>query len=199
MDTSDLDPDPVAQLRAWLDEAEAAGMHEPTAMVVATASTAGQPSARYVLLRGLDDRGLAFYTNYDSAKAREIDANEQVAAVLGWTAMYRQVRVTGTIARVSDADSDAYFATRARGSQIGAWASPQSQEIASRSELERLVASYDERFSDLSVPVPRPPHWGGLRIVPAQYEFWQGQRDRLHDRIRYTADGDGWTQARLAP
>lgn len=197
MEPLDLDPDPIAQLSAWLDEAVAAEMHEPNAMVLATSDSDGKPTARFVLLRGLDERGLAFYTNYTSPKASALDANPRAAAVFGWGPMYRQVRVTGTVERVSDADSDAYFATRPRGAQIGAWASPQSQELPARADLEALVADYEARYAD--GPVPRPPHWGGFRIVPDDFEFWQGQRDRLHDRVRYTRDGDGWTRSRLAP
>jgi pyridoxamine 5'-phosphate oxidase len=197
MDAGDLDPDPIAQLRRWLDDAKAAGVSEPAAMVLATAAPDAEPSARYVLLRGLDERGLAFFTNYESPKARDLEANPRAAAVLGWDALHRQVRATGPVERVSDAESDAYFAGRPLDSRIGAWASPQSRVIGSRAELERLVAEARARFP--GEDVPRPPHWGGYRLVPETIEFWAGGTGRLHDRLRYRRTPEGWAIDRLAP
>ena len=197
MDPGDLDPDPIVQFRRWLADAEAAGVAEPGAMVLATASLDGSPSARYVLLRGLDERGFTFFTNYRSAKAGDLDANPRAALVFGWDPLHRQVRVTGPVERVEASESDAYFASRARGSRIGAWASPQSGVLADRAQLEALVAAADARF--LSEEIPRPPHWGGYRVRPEVVEFWQGRQDRLHDRLRYHRAGDGWTIDRLAP
>jgi pyridoxamine 5'-phosphate oxidase len=188
--------DPIAQLQQWLDEAVEAGLPEPTAMTLATASPDGVPSARMVLLRGLDERGLAFFTNRRSAKGRELAANPRAAAVLHWQPLGHQVRVTGPVEVVSDEESDAYFAGRARGGQLSAWASPQSEEIASRQSLEDAVVELDARFPDT---VPRPPHWGGFRIVPETVEFWTQRENRLHDRVRYTRDGAAWRSAVLAP
>jgi pyridoxamine 5'-phosphate oxidase len=188
--------DPIAQLQQWLDEAIEAGLPEPTAMTLATASPDGVPAARMVLLRGLDDRGLAFFTNRQSAKGRQLAANPRAAAVLHWQPLGHQVRVTGPVELVSDEESDAYFASRARGGQLSAWASPQSEEIASRQSLEDAVVELDARFPDT---VPRPPHWGGFRIVPETVEFWTQRENRLHDRVRYTRDGAAWRSVVLAP
>ena len=164
IDLENLDPDPIAQFRRWLNDAEAAELAEPNAMAVSTVGPDGAPSSRYVLLRGLDERGFVFYTNHESEKAREIAGNEQVALLFGWLALQRQVRVTGAAVRFDDAEADDYFAGRPRGSQIGAWASPQSAPLADRAELERLVAAVEQRFD--GVAVPRPPHWGGYRVSP---------------------------------
>jgi pyridoxamine 5'-phosphate oxidase len=188
--------DPIAQLQQWLDEAIAAGLPEPTAMTVATASPDGVPSARMVLLRGLDERGLAFFTNRQSAKGRELAANPRAAAVLHWQPLGHQVRVTGPVEQVSDEESDAYFAGRPRGSQLAAWASSQSEEIDSRQVLEDEVAVLETRYPEV---VPRPPHWGGFRIIPETVEFWTHRENRLHDRVRYTRDGAAWRSAVLAP
>jgi pyridoxamine 5'-phosphate oxidase len=197
VEPGDLDPDPIVQFRRWLADAEAAGVAEPGAMVLATATPGGSPSARYVLLRGLDERGFAFFTNYQSAKAGDLEANPRAALVFGWDALHRQVRVTGPVERVEGSESDAYFASRARGSRIGAWASPQSGVLADRAQLEELVAAADARFP--GDEIPRPEHWGGYRVRPEVVELWQGRQDRLHDRLRYRRSGDRWAIDRLAP
>jgi pyridoxamine 5'-phosphate oxidase len=197
IDLENLDADPIAQFGRWLQEAEAAELAEPNAMAVSTVGADGAPSSRYVLLRGLDERGFAFYTNHESEKAHEIAANAHVALLFGWLALQRQVRVTGTAVRFDDAEADDYFASRPRGSQVGAWASPQSALLADRSELEHLVAGIEQRFD--GVPVPRPPFWGGYRVAPLTIEFWQGRRSRLHDRLRYQRSDGSWRLERLAP
>ena len=197
MEPSDLDPDPVRQLATWLDDAAAAGVVEPNAMVLATATPDGRPSARTVLLKGVDE-GLVFFTNYTSRKARELAANPVAAAVLVWPALGRQVGATGPVARISRAESEAYFASRPRGSRLSAWASPQSEVVADRAELDRRMARAAERFVDREVPLP--PWWGGYRLSPASVELWQRQDDRLHDRLRYTRlPAGGWAVARLGP
>jgi pyridoxamine 5'-phosphate oxidase len=190
--------EPLAQFERWFEDARRAGIHEPNAMTLATVGADGEPSARVVLLKGLDARGLAFFTNLESRKARQIAANGRAAAVFWWGPLARQVRFEGSVETVADAEADAYFASRPRGSQIGAWASPQSQVIAERATLDAAARRYDERFA--AGAVPRPPFWGGLRLVPERVEFWQGQTDRLHDRLRYRRGADGsWRLERLAP
>jgi len=195
---ADLAPTWVAQLRAWIAEAQAAGLLEINAMVLATASADGAPSARTVLLKGLDDRGLVLFTNLRSRKGREALANPRASLVLPWVDLGRQVVVCGTIAPVDDAESDAYFASRPRGAQLGAVASPQSEVVASRAALEEAWARAAAEHPD-GTPVARPAHWGGLRVAPETVEFWQGRGDRLHDRLRYRREGERWRIERLAP
>ena len=197
LDDPDLAPDPVAMFRHWMHDAVVAGLHEPNAMVVATVSPGGRPSSRMVLLKGLDERGFVFYTNFDSRKGRDLEATSAISLLFPWHDLQRQVRVEGTASRVPEAESRAYFSSRPRASQLGAWASPQSDEVASRAELQ---AAYDEaelRFAGQDVPLP--PNWGGFRVRPDLVEFWQGRRGRMHDRLVYRRDGDAWTTARLAP
>jgi len=193
---ADLDADPAIQLRAWLESALAAGAREPNAMVLATADANGVPSARVVLLRGLDDSGLTWYTNRESRKGRELTVNPRAAVVFHWEATQRQVRVTGTVATVPESEAAAYFAGRPRKSQLSAWASPQSQTLAHRAELEAATQRIEARFPEA---VPLPPFWGGYRLTPAMFEFWQGRRDRMHDRFRYQREGGRWHIERLAP
>ena len=188
--------DPYDQLSRWLDEAVAAAVPEPNAMALATADASGCPGARIVLLKAFDARGLVFHTNYDSRKGRELAANPRVALLFFWPELERQVRVEGVATRVSAGESDAYFTLRPRGSQLAAWASPQSAPIADRGALEREFAAAEARFP---VEVPRPPNWGGVRVVAERFEFWQGRASRLHDRLAWSRAGSGWTIARLAP
>jgi pyridoxamine 5'-phosphate oxidase len=194
----ELDPDPLAQFRIWLAEAEATGMRAPEAMALATATPDGAPSVRMVLLKEAGPRGFAFYTNLESRKGGELAANPNAALLFHWDPLGRQVRVEGPVERLPESESAAYFATRPRGSRLAAWASPQSRELAGRDELERAVAAAAARFEGADVPLP--PHWGGYVLVPERYEFWQHREDRLHDRIRYAPDGaGGWDLTRLAP
>ncbi len=194
---SDLDPDPVAQCQAWLDLAVEVGVHQPDAAVLATATPDGRPSARYVLVRGIDERGVAFYTDYDSAKARDLDANPWGALDLGWVVIGRQIRIEGAVVRVGDDESDAYWVNRPRPSQIAARASTQSRPVVDRAELEAAARAEEERWVDAAVP--RPADWGGFRVVPDRWEFWQGRPDRLHDRFAYEPGPSGWSITRLAP
>jgi pyridoxamine 5'-phosphate oxidase len=190
--------DPVRQLAAWLEDAAAAGVTEPNAMTLATASADGVPSARMVLLKGVDDRGLVFYTNYGSRKGDELAANPRAALVLYWAPLERQVRVEGRVEKVPREESAAYFASRPRGSRLGALASPQSDVVAGRSVLEERLAELDAAHPGDDVPLPA--NWGGYLVVPELVELWQGRPNRLHDRLRYRADGQGgWIRERLAP
>jgi pyridoxamine 5'-phosphate oxidase len=199
LDEADLAPTWLEQLRHWLTDAVAAQLLEPNAMVLATATPDGAPSARTVLLKGLDEDGLTFFTNRDSRKGRELDANPRAALVLPWYELQRQVLVTGEVSPVADEESDAYFASRPHGSRISAAVSPQSAVIGSRGELERAAEELAARFPEGS-EVPRPPRWGGLRVAPETVEFWQGRSDRLHDRLRYRREPSGaWVVERLAP
>lgn len=197
MDVLDLDPDPLRQFLRWFEEARASGMPVPEGMALATATPAGRPSARTVLLKAADESGFGFHTNYESRKGSELAANPQAALLFWWQPLGRQVRVEGDVERVPTSDSEAYFRTRPLGSRLAAWASPQSRPLADRAELDRLQAETAARFPGEDVPLP--PHWGGFRLLPDAYEFWQHGDDRLHDRIRYERAADGWSRVRLAP
>jgi pyridoxamine 5'-phosphate oxidase len=197
LDESHSASDPVQQFEHWLQEALTAELPEPTAMTLATVGTGGRPSTRVVLLKGCDARGLVFYTNYQSRKGRELTANPQAALQFHWVELERVVRIEGRVGTTSAEESDAYYRTRPLDSRIGAWASPQSQVIASRTVLVTEAARIGTRYL---LDPPRPPHWGGYRLVPDTFEFWQGRRSRLHDRLRYTLQADGsWLRQRLAP
>ena len=199
LDVADLAADPLEQWHRWYDDAVREGLTEPNAMTVATVRPDGTPDARIVLVRGADARGFTFFTNYASAKGEQLAAHPSAAAVFGWLQLHRQVRIRGPVERVDDAESDAYFASRPRGSQVGAWASEQSAVIPHRAWLEARVAEVEERHA--GGEVPRPPHWGGYRLVPTELEFWQGRPSRLHDRLRYrrsVVDGS-WVVERLSP
>jgi pyridoxamine 5'-phosphate oxidase len=192
--------DPFDQFAAWYAEAVDATDDRAAAMTVATATADGRPSARVVLLRGFDDRGFVFYTNYESRKAGDLEENPRVALLFHWSQLDRQVRVEGTVHRVDAEESDTYFAGRPRGHRLGAWASPQSWPIANRGELESRLAAVEESFADAGDDVPRPPFWGGYRVVPEAFEFWVNRTDRLHDRVRYVRAAEGsWSRDRLAP
>jgi pyridoxamine 5'-phosphate oxidase len=194
---SDAEGDPVEQFRRWFDEALAANLHEPNAMTLATATPDGRPSARVVLLKGFDERGFVFYTNYEGRKAKELEINPYCALVFYWGELERQVRIEGRASRVPDKESDAYFEGRPRGSQLGAWASAQSRPVRDRGALEdrlrELEAGYEGR------EVPRPPFWGGYRVEPETIEFWQGRENRLHDRLMYRRSDGLWRRERLQP
>jgi pyridoxamine 5'-phosphate oxidase len=189
--------DPLATVRAWIDEAAATGVEEPTAAALATADAAGGPSLRFVLLRGIDERGARFFTNYESRKASELEANPRAALALYWHSLHRQVRLEGHVQRLAPEESDAYFASRARESRIGAWASRQSRELDSREQLDAQVAEVEERFA--GAEVPRPDFWGGYLLAPEVVELWIGRANRLHDREQWRRTGDGWTMRRLSP
>ena len=197
LDLADLAATPIRQWHRWYDDAVEAGVAEPNAMTVSSNDAEGQPDARVVLAREVNDEGIVFYTNYESAKGIQLASAPFASAVFAWLDLHRQVRVRGEIEVVSSEESDAYFASRPRESQIGAWASAQSQVIAGREELEAAVVEVTQRF--MGGDVPRPPHWGGLRIVPSTMEFWQGRPSRLHDRFRYAWAGTQWSISRLAP
>lgn len=198
MELDDLDADPIVQLQRWLDDAIAEGLSHPNAMSLATADGNGRPSVRHVLLKGLDNRGLEFHTNYESRKGHDLAENAYASVAFPWFGMWRQVVAAGPVTKVSADDSDAYFRSRDRGSQLGAWASPQTQKIPDRAWLEQRVREFDERFG--AADIPRPDHWGGYRLRPDWIDFWYSQPDRLHDRFRFErAAGDRWSVSRLAP
>ena len=197
LNESDVDPNPLKQFEVWYGEALASGVPEADAMTLATATTDGAPDARIVLLKSFDDRGFVFFTNYQSRKAEELAANGRACLLFYWLPLKRQVRIEGTVEKVSAAESDDYFHTRPWGSKLGAWASDQSRVITSREDLEKRFAEFELEFAD---NVPRPPHWGGYRLIPTAIEFWQGRDNRLHDRIRYRLQQDkSWRIERLAP
>jgi len=191
------DRDPFEEFTAWLDAAVAAEPALPEAMTLATVSPEGQPSTRMVLLKAHDARGFVFYTNFDSAKGRDLLANPNASLCFHWKSLGRQVRIDGTVSPVDDAEADAYFASRPRGSQIGAWASEQSAPLESRAALEARVTALEAEHA--GGDVPRPPHWSGFRLAPARIEFWQDRPDRLHDRLVFERDGVGWRETRLQP
>jgi pyridoxamine 5'-phosphate oxidase len=192
---ADLGSDPIASFERWLDDATRAQIHEPSAMTLATISPRG-PTSRVVLLRGVDARGFVFYTNYESDKSIDIEADARVALCFAWVDLARQVRIEGKASRVAREETDAYFRSRPRGSQLGAWASPQSRPV-SREELDARYAALEREYAGKDVPAP--PHWGGFRVTPSRIEFWQGRPSRMHDRIRFDLDGSRWRIERLAP
>ncbi|MDO7689538.1 MAG: pyridoxamine 5'-phosphate oxidase [Pirellulales bacterium] len=199
LDEHGIDRDPFQQFTIWYDEAVAAGLPEPEAMTLSTATLEGQPSARIVLLRGYDERGFCFFSNYSSQKGQELAANPYAAVTFHWVELERQVRIAGRVEKVTEAESDAYFQSRPSQSRIGAWSSPQSNVISSRDALEELFKKYQEQYLD-ETAIPRPEHWGGYRVIPERIEFWQGRPNRLHDRLRFIRIDQGpWTLQRLAP
>ncbi len=199
LDEHGIDRDPFQQFSIWYDEAVAAGLPEPEAMTLSTATLEGQPSARIVLLRGYDERGFCFFSNYSSQKGQELAANPYAAVTFHWVELERQVRISGRVEKVTEAESDAYFQSRPSQSRIGAWSSPQSNVISSRDALEDMFKKYQEQYLD-ETAIPRPEHWGGYRVIPERIEFWQGRPNRLHDRLRFIRIDQGpWTLQRLAP
>ena len=194
---ADLHPDPIEQFRLWFAQARQTPMPEPNAMTLATADASGVPSARIVLLKGIEPDGFLFYTNYESQKGRELASNPNAALVFYWGELERQVRIAGPVERVSREQSDAYFQGRPEGSKLGAWVSRQSTPVSGRAELESLLADREKEFA--GKPIPTPPYWGGYRLTPLTIEFWQGRPNRLHDRLRYVRSGETWRLERLAP
>ncbi|HYF38480.1 MAG TPA: pyridoxamine 5'-phosphate oxidase [Gemmatimonadales bacterium] len=197
LDEANVSPDPVTEFARWFDEAVKAEVQEPNAMTLATAGPDSAPSARIVLLKGFDERGFVFFTDYRSQKGTELEQNPRAALVFYWPELERQIRITGSTGPVGRQESEAYFRTRPRSSRIGAWVSHQSQVIASRQSLEERVPEMEQRFPGEDVPLP--PYWGGVRVTPGTLEFWQGRTSRLHDRIRYTKIGGAWRIERLSP
>ncbi len=197
LDEGDVDPDPLVQFERWFHEAVTAGLREPNAMTLATVGANGQPSARIVLLKSFDSRGFVFFTNYESRKAQELEQQRAAALLFFWSDLERQVRIEGSVARVEATESTNYFTSRPIAARLGAWASPQSQVIAGRAELDARLAAVTERFGPEEPP--RPLFWGGYRVAPARLEFWQGRPSRLHDRICYQRHDEGWSITRLAP
>ncbi|MFQ3634009.1 pyridoxamine 5'-phosphate oxidase [Roseiflexus sp.] len=194
---TDVDPDPLRQFQCWFDQAVAAELIEPNAMTLATATPDGRPSARMVLLKGVDNGGFVFFTNYESRKGVELAANPWAALVFYWPELERQIRIEGRVERITPEESDVYFASRPNGSRIGAWASRQSSVIGSRAELEQRVAELEQFYADRDIP--RPTYWGGFRVIPDVIEFWQGRPNRLHDRLRYRRNNSQWIIERLSP
>jgi pyridoxamine 5'-phosphate oxidase len=197
LDKADLDPDPIVQFHGWFEKVVDADLHEPNAMTLATATRDGRPSARVVLLKGYDERGFVFYTNYEGRKAGELEANPTCALLFYWGALERQVRIEGRASRLSGKESDAYFSSRPRGSRLGAWASQQSLPVEDRSVLEQRVRELEAEYEGREIP--RPPFWGGYRVEPEVIEFWQGRESRLHDRLVYHRYRGGWEIERLQP
>jgi pyridoxamine 5'-phosphate oxidase len=193
----DLDPDPIVQFHEWFEKVVEADLHEPNAMTLATASGDGKPSARVVLLKGYDERGFVFYTNYEGRKASELEANPLCALLFYWGELERQVRIEGRASRISNEESDAYFTSRPRGSRLGAWASEQSRSVEDRNILEERVKALEAEYEGREIP--RPPFWGGYRVEPEVIEFWQGRENRLHDRLVYRRTGGRWKMERLQP
>jgi pyridoxamine 5'-phosphate oxidase len=198
LDKADVDPDPIVQFHEWFENAVDADLHEPNAMILATAAEDGRPSARTVLLKGYDERGFVFYTNYEGRKADEIEVNPMCALLFYWGELERQIRIEGRASRLSSEESDAYFAGRPRGSRLGAWASEQSRPVEDRSILEERVRALEAEYEGREIP--RPPFWGGYRVEPDTIEFWQGRESRLHDRlVYYHRSGGRWKIVRLQP
>ena len=197
LDRAEVDSDPIVQFGVWFEETLAANLHEPNAMIVATATPEGRPSVRTVLLKGYDERGFVFYTNYEGRKARELEANPACALLFYWGELERQVRIEGRASRISNDESNAYFTSRPRGSRLGAWASQQSSPVEDRSVLEERIRALETEYEGREIP--RPPFWGGYRVEPDAIEFWQGRESRLHDRLVYRREDVAWRIERLQP